>query len=59
MCQLVLQPPASSEPGTDRYEGRHYSGRGDVEYLHLLEIARSMFEPNPELQNMAMLYTPV
>lgn len=49
----------AAQPSTDRYEGRHYSGRGDVEYLHLLEIARSMFEPNPELQNMAMLYTPV
>jgi len=46
--------------GTDnsRFEGKHYSGRGDVEYLRLLETARRMFEPDPELQNLAMLYEP-
>jgi hypothetical protein len=58
-CQPIVQSSPAADLSTDRYQGRHYSGRGDVEYLHLLEIARSMFEPNPELQNMAMLYTPV
>ena len=33
-------------------------GRGDVECLRLLETARRMFEPDPELQNVAMLYMP-
>jgi len=41
-----------------RFEGRHYRGRGDVEYLRLLETARRMFEPDPELQNLSMLYMP-
>lgn len=41
-----------------RFEGKHYRGRGDAEYLQLLETARRMFEPDPELQNLSMLYEP-
>jgi hypothetical protein len=40
------------------FEGKHYRGRGDVEYLELLETARRMFQPDPEFQNLSMLYTP-
>ena len=40
------------------FEGKHYRGRGDVEYLQLLDTARRMFEPDPEFQNVSMLYTP-
>ncbi len=43
---------------TVRFEGRYFSGRGDVDYLQLLEIARRMFAPDPEFQNLPMLYTP-
>ena len=39
-----------------RFEGRHYRGSGDVEYLGLLEKARRMFEPDAEMQNLSMLY---
>ena len=39
-----------------RFEGRHYRGVGDLEYLQLLETAREMFEPSPVRQNLAMLY---
>ncbi len=42
----------------DRFEGRFFRGEGDVEYLQLLETAGRMFTPDPELQNIAMLYTP-
>lgn len=42
----------------ERFEGQFYQGEGDVEYLQLLDIARRMFEPDPEFQNMPMLYTP-
>lgn len=38
------------------FEGRHYRGAGDVEYLQLLETSRRMFEPDAERQNLAMLY---
>ena len=44
--------------GQERFEGHHFRGAGDVEYLELLDIARRMFEPDPEFQNMAMLYEP-
>ncbi len=40
------------------FEGKHFRGRGDVEYLQLLDIARRMFHPDPQLQNLAMLYKP-
>jgi len=40
------------------FEGRHYRGTGDVEYLRLLETARRLFVPNPETQNLPMLYMP-
>jgi len=53
----VCWPAAGADAG--RFEGKHYRGRGDVEYLQLLDTARRMFEPDPEFQNMSMLYTPV
>ncbi len=46
---------ASAEP---QFQGKHYCGRSDVEYLRLLDTAARMFEPDPELQNLAMLYEP-
>lgn len=41
-----------------RFEGQYFSGRGDMEYLQLLDITRRMFESDPEFQNLPMLYTP-
>jgi len=40
------------------FEGRYFRGEGDVEYLRLLDTARSMFDPNPRLQSLPMLYMP-
>ncbi|MFH1742039.1 MAG: hypothetical protein ABIH23_23805 [bacterium] len=42
----------------ERFQGRFFSGEGDREYLELLDIARRMFEPDPEYQNLSMLYKP-
>ena len=42
----------------EHFEGKFYSGKGDVEYIELLDIARRMFAPDPQFQNVAMLYTP-
>lgn len=50
---------APPDVGDGRFEGQHFSGRGDVKYLQLLDIARRIFEPDPEFQNLPMLYTPV
>jgi hypothetical protein len=43
---------------SNQFEGKHFQGRGDVDYLGLLDIARRMFEPDPEFQNISMLYIP-
>ncbi len=40
------------------FEGRFVRGRGDSEYLELLDISRRMFGPDCEYQNLAMLYMP-
>ena len=40
------------------FEGEFYCGTGDVEYLQLLDVSRRMFAPDPEFQNITMLYTP-
>jgi len=42
----------------DSFEGRFYAGEGDVEYIKLLDIAARMFYPDPEFQNISMLYSP-
>lgn len=47
-----------SADASDQFEGKHFRGRGDVEYLQMLDRARRLFEPDPEFQNLAMLYTP-
>ena len=49
-CRSSARPP--------EFDGRHFSGRGDVEYLKLLEFSRRLFAPDPEFQNLAMLYQP-
>jgi len=40
------------------FEGRFYAGDGDAAYLELLDTARRMFAPDPQFQNLPMLYTP-
>jgi hypothetical protein len=52
---------AATAAGADAawFEGKHYRGAGDIEYLQLLDTSRRMFEPDPEFQNMSMLYTPL
>jgi len=42
----------------DQFQGEYFHGEGDVDYLRLLDVARRMFDPDPEFQNVAMLYTP-
>jgi hypothetical protein len=42
----------------EEFTGKHFCGSGDREFLRLLENSRRLFEPNPEFQNLAMLYTP-
>lgn len=41
-----------------QFSGKYYAGSGDVDYLQLLDTAGRQFYPDPELQNISMLYTP-
>lgn len=51
---LAVRPVNAATP----FNGRFFTGEGDVEYLQLLDIARRMYEADSEVQNMAMLYNP-
>lgn len=43
---------------TDIFQGCYCEGQGDTEYLQLLEKQFAFFHPNPETQNISMLYEP-
>ena len=49
---------AASSAMAAAFEGQFYCGAGDEEYLQLLDVSRRMFEPDPEYQNLPMLYLP-
>ncbi len=49
---------AAADSAEGRFEGKYYSGAGDVEYMELLDISRRMFDPDPELPNITMFYKP-
>ncbi len=56
LITLLRLPPVAAENG--RFEGAFFRGTGDVEYLRLLDTARRMFAPDPEFENLSMLYMP-
>ena len=43
------QPPAS-------FQGKYCEGRGDIEYLRMIDQSFGFFTPNPDTQNISMLY---
>lgn len=51
---LACWRPSAAAP----FVGKYFRGEGDTAYLQLLDISRRMFGPDPEFQNVAMLYTP-
>ncbi len=51
-------PLCLSAASTPAFEGKFFRGEGEVEYLQLLETAGRMFAPDPEWQNLSMLYMP-
>ena len=53
---LLMFSRANAEK--DSFNGKFFRGRGDVEYLRLLDISRRMFAPDPQYQNLSMLYMP-
>lgn len=63
-CLAVAYASVSFAAGSDAttstttFYGQHYAGQGDVEYLRLLDISARMLHPDPEFQNLSMLYMP-
>ncbi len=60
---VVLLPcfayPASGDDGAlSAYKGRYFAGAGDTQYLELLDMCARVFWPDPEYQNLSMLYSP-
>jgi hypothetical protein len=52
---LLLFAPALM---AQSFKGQYFSGEGDTAYLTLLDISMRLFHPDPEFQNVSMLYTP-
>ncbi len=40
------------------FDGKYYSGSGDIKYISLLDSASMMLYPHPQLENLSMLYKP-
>lgn len=40
------------------FRGKYFAGEGDVTFIQLLDTSRRMFDCDPELQNLSMLYMP-
>ncbi|MEW6238624.1 MAG: hypothetical protein AB1656_24840 [Candidatus Omnitrophota bacterium] len=55
---LLIGIGFAQAPAALEFEGKFFRGEGDAEYLGLLDISRRMFAPDPEFQNIAMMYTP-
>ena len=53
---LLLNVNGNAQPA---FKGSWFSGKGDTTYLHLLDQACRMTRPDPELENLSMLYHPV
>lgn len=53
VCVLALNTVSA-----ESFDGQYFSGIGNVEYLQLLDISRRVFAPDPEFQNLPMLYMP-
>src|SRR6476620_1412698 len=52
---LTLLPLLAAAP----FQGRHYTGTGDPEYLQHLNFSARIFQPDPQYQNLSMLYIPL
>jgi hypothetical protein len=55
---IALWPPLRPLAFAATFQGRYFAGSGDLDYLRLLDTGRRMFAPDPEWQNLPMLYMP-
>lgn len=54
----VLMALCSTGMSTPYYYGRYCEGKGDAEYLRLIDQSFGFFHPNPDTPNISMLYYP-
>ncbi len=58
LAAIVSVATLTSSHAGEPFVGKYFRGEGDVTYLRLLDISRRMLDPDPEFQNLPMLYTP-
>ena len=56
-CLTALIGAAGAAPAAD-FHGRYCDGKGDVEFLRLVDESFAFFHANPNTQNISMLYNP-
>ncbi|HUQ64767.1 MAG TPA: hypothetical protein VM101_01330 [Flavitalea sp.] len=54
----IFSQKQRSKIDVSEYKGIYFSGKGDTSYLHLLDQAYRMMEPDPVLENLSFLYEP-
>jgi hypothetical protein len=50
--------PQTQSGNNDTFDGKYFCGEGDQKYVQMLDTAYRMYYPDPELQNISMLYSP-
>lgn len=58
MIIVALFVAAVSSSSGAEYRGRYCAGKGDVEYLRLIDRSFECFHPSPGVPNISMLYYP-
>jgi hypothetical protein len=57
IAMALLTTIASGAPGSE-FKGNYCSGKGDVEYLRLIDRSFEFFHPSADVPNISMLYHP-
>lgn len=55
---MALVAMVGQGAGAADFKGRYCSGKGDVEYLRLIDRSFEFFHPSPDVPNISMLYYP-
>ncbi len=55
---IVVVTAAAGVSTSAEYEGRYCKGKGDIEFLRLIDRSFGFFHPNPDTPNVSMLYYP-
>lgn len=58
MIIMALFATIAQGAGAAEYKGKYCSGKGDAEYLRLIDRSFEFFHPSPNVPNISMLYYP-